>query len=101
MANFENRIEASWQKMQKHKQKKVKSGQPLKKNPTVYRIKLSAKDEKLLLRYCAANKVSQTTAIKRILRSYLTETLEHLEEDAPNQLDLFAPKQMNIFDCKA
>ncbi len=66
-----------------------------------YRIKLSAKDDKMLLRYCRANKLTQKTAIKRILHTYLTETLEPLPQEAANQLDLFAPKQMNIFDVNA
>ena len=66
-----------------------------------YTITLSARDEKMLLRYCAANKISQKVAIKRILNTYLAETLEPLPQDAANQLDLFAPKQMNIFDVNA
>ncbi len=71
------------------------------KDKRSYTITLSARDEKMLLRYCAANKVSQKVAIKRILNTYLAETLEPLPQDAANQLDLFAPKQMNIFDVNA
>jgi hypothetical protein len=55
----------------------------------------------MLLRYCAANKISPKVAIKKILKTYLAETLEPLPESAANQLDLFAPKQMNIFDVNA
>lgn len=71
------------------------------KDKRSYTITLSARDEKMLLRYCAANKISQKVAIKRILNTYLAETLEPLPQDAANQLDLFAPKQMNIFDVNA
>lgn len=74
--------------------KKVASKQP-------YKITLSAKDELLLLRYCVANKTTPKVAIKKILRTYLTENLEPLPESDANQLDLFAPKQMNIFDVNA
>ena len=70
------------------------------KNRT-FKSQLSAKDEKMLLRYCAANKISPKVAIKKILKTYLAETLEPLPESAANQLDLFAPKQMNIFDVNA
>ncbi len=86
---------------QKTKASTIKKTQNAKTNSSHYRIKLSAKDEKLLLRYCKANKTTQKTAIKRILHTYLTETLEPLPENAANQLDLFAPKQMNIFDVNA
>ncbi len=65
------------------------------------RINLSQKDELLLMRYCMANKISPNRAIKKIIHTYLSENLEPLPEQAENQLDLFAPKQMNIFDYKA
>ena len=80
--------------LKKLMQKRAASKQP-------YKITLSAKDEFMLLHYCAANKTTPKVAIKRILRTYLTETLEPLPESAANQLDLFAPKQMNIFDVNA
>ncbi|MCK9163395.1 MAG: hypothetical protein M0O93_03490 [Bacteroidales bacterium] len=66
--------------------------------PIIHKIKLSVQDEKLLARYCALNKIGKTIAIKRILRSYLQESLEEIEPEAENQLGLFDPIQMNIFD---
>ncbi len=59
---------------------------------------LSSSDEKLLLRYCAINNIGQTVAIKRILRTYLQENLPEIAPEAENQLGLFDPVQMNIFD---
>jgi len=69
-----------------------------KSKPKIHKIKLSAQDEKLLARYCASNNISKTIAIKRILRLYLQESLEELEPEIENQLGLFDPIQMNIFD---
>lgn len=66
-----------------------------------YQINLSQRDELLLMRYCAANKISPNLAIKKIIHSYLSEVLAPLPEEAANQLDLFSPKQMNIFDHNA
>ena len=66
-----------------------------------YQINLSQRDELLLMRYCAANKISPSLAIKKIIHSYLSEALAPLPEEAANQLDLFSPKQMNIFDHNA
>ncbi len=63
-----------------------------------HKIKLSSADQKLLLRYCAINKVGQTIAIKRILRTYLQDNLPEIPTEAENQLGLFDPFQMNIFD---
>ncbi len=64
----------------------------------MHKIKLSAQDEKLLLRYCALNNVGKTIAIKRILRTYLQNSLEEIAPEAENQLGLFDAVQMNIFD---
>ncbi|MDD2531045.1 MAG: hypothetical protein PHN41_07425 [Bacteroidales bacterium] len=63
-----------------------------------HKIILSSSDQKLLLRYCALNKIGQTTAIKRILRTYLQDNLPEIDPEAENQLGLFDPVQMNIFD---
>jgi len=69
-----------------------------KQKPSIHKIKLSAQDEKLLLRYCAKNNVGKTIAIKRILRTYLQNSLEEIAPEAENQLGLFDAVQMNIFD---
>ncbi|MDD4738920.1 MAG: hypothetical protein PHG98_03125 [Bacteroidales bacterium] len=63
-----------------------------------HKIMLSSSDEKLLLRYCVINNIGQTVAIKRILRTYLQENLPEISPEAENQLGLFDPVQMNIFD---
>ena len=63
-----------------------------------HKIMLSSSDEKLLLRYCAINNIGQTVAIKRILRTYLQENLPEIAPEAENELGLFDPVQMNIFD---
>ncbi|MBP1631103.1 MAG: hypothetical protein H6Q15_1996 [Bacteroidetes bacterium] len=72
----------------------------VKKNtkPSVHKIKLSHADQKMLVRYCAINNVSQAIAIKRIIKTYLQENLPEIEDPAENQLGLFDPVQMNIFD---
>lgn len=69
-----------------------------KQKPSIHKIKLSAADEKLLLRYCAKHNIGKTIAIKRILRTHLQENLEEIEPEAENQLGLFDAVQMNIFD---
>lgn len=80
-------------------EKKIKHTQRL--NKKAHQINLSQRDELLLMRYCAANKISPTLALKKIIHSYLSEALAPLPEEAANQLDLFSPKQMNIFDHNA
>ena len=69
-----------------------------KEKQTIHKIKLSHQDEKLLTRYCAKNDVSKTIAIKRILKTHLQDSLPEIEPNAENQLGLFDPIQMNIFD---
>lgn len=65
---------------------------------SLHKISLSSSDEKLLIRYCAINNIGQTVAIKRILRTYLQDNLPGIAPEAENQLGLFDPVQMNIFD---
>lgn len=65
---------------------------------SIHKIKLSEADQKLLNRYCAINNIGQTIAIKRIIKIYLQENLPEIEPQAENQLGLFDPIQMNIFD---
>lgn len=69
-----------------------------KQKQIIHKLKLSHQDEKLLARYCAINNIGQTIAIKRILRTYLQDNLPEIETNAENQLGLFDPIQMNIFD---
>jgi hypothetical protein len=69
-----------------------------KKNTINFQIKLSADDYRQIRRYCAVNKLGEKTAIKKILRTYLSDNLPKLEEEAENQLELFRPFQRNIFD---
>jgi hypothetical protein len=69
-----------------------------KQKQIIHKIKLSQADQKLLNRYCIVNNLGQTIAIKRILKHYL---LNNISEEVPtpeNQLGLFDPIQMNIFD---
>ncbi|MDR0971418.1 MAG: hypothetical protein LBM25_03425 [Bacteroidales bacterium] len=68
------------------------------KKEGVYKIKLSKADEKLLCRYCATNKVGKAVGIKRVLRTYLKDTLPPIEKIPKNQLGLFDPVQKTIFD---
>ncbi len=63
-----------------------------------HKFKLSAHDEKLLERYCALNKISKNRAIKQILKEFLNENVDLLEDEAENQLGLFDSFQTNIFD---
>lgn len=69
-----------------------------KTKTSIHKIKLSDADQKLLNRYCAINNIGQTIAIKRIIKIYLQDNLPEIEPDAENQLGLFDPIQMNIFD---
>lgn len=69
-----------------------------KTKTSIHKIKLSEADQKLLKRYCAINNIGQTIAIKRIIKIYLQENLPEIEPQAENQLGLFDPIQMNIFD---
>ncbi|MFA6200370.1 MAG: hypothetical protein WC679_08215 [Bacteroidales bacterium] len=69
-----------------------------KPKTSIHKIKLSEADQKLLNRYCAINNIGQTIAIKRIIKTYLQDNLPELEPEAENQLGLFDPFQMNIFD---
>ena len=69
-----------------------------KTKTSIHKIKLSEADQKLLNRYCAINNIGQTIAIKRIIRTYLQDNLPEIEPEAENQLGLFDPIQMNIFD---
>ena len=69
-----------------------------KTKTSIHKIKLSDADQKLLNRYCAINNIGQTIAIKRIIKIYLQENLPEIEPQAENQLGLFDPIQMNIFD---
>lgn len=69
-----------------------------KTKTSIHKIKLSEADQKLLNRYCAINNIGQTIAIKRIIRTYLQDNLPEIEPQAENQLGLFDPIQMNIFD---
>lgn len=62
------------------------------------KIALSAKDEKLLIKYCLSNKTTPKRAVKKILHDFLVENVEPVKIEAENQLELFKPKQMNIFD---
>ena len=62
------------------------------------KLVLSAKDEKLLIKYCLSNKSTPKRAIKKILHDFLVENVEPIKTEAENQLELFKPKQMNIFD---
>ena len=75
-----------------------KKNKTSKKSVINFQIKLSAYDYKQLRRYCAVNKLGERTAIKKILRIYLSENLPKINEDAENQLELFSPFQRNIFD---
>jgi hypothetical protein len=69
-----------------------------KYNRATYKINLSQSDDKLLQRYCAIHKLGGKVAIKKILKTYLQESLPKLDEEAENQLELFKPFQRNIFD---
>ena len=69
-----------------------------KTKTSIHKIKLSEADQKLLNRYCAINNIGQTIAIKRIIKIYLQDTLPEIGPKAENQLGLFDPIQMNIFD---
>lgn len=69
-----------------------------KQKQIIHKIKLSQADQKLLTRYCAANNLGQTIAIKRILKHYLLNNTSEEDIVAENQLGLFDPVQMNIFD---
>lgn len=69
-----------------------------KPKTSIHRIKLSEADQKLLNRYCAINNIGQTIAIKRIIKTYLQDNLPEIEPEIENQLGLFDPFQMNIFD---
>lgn len=62
------------------------------------KIALSAKDEKLFAKYCVSNKTTPKRALKKILHDFLMENVEPIKNEAENQLELFKPKQMNIFD---
>ncbi len=62
------------------------------------KIALSQKDEKLLVKYCVSSKSTPKRAIKKILHDFLIENVEPIKAEADNQLELFKPKQMNIFD---
>lgn len=69
-----------------------------KQKPKNIKLVLSAKDEKLLIKYCLSNKSTPKRAIKKILHDFLVENVEPIKIEAENQLELFKPKQMNIFD---
>ena len=69
-----------------------------KQKPKNIKLVLSAKDEKLLIKYCLSNKSTPKRAIKKILHDFLVENVEPVKTEAENQLELFKPKQMNIFD---
>ncbi|MDR0790241.1 MAG: hypothetical protein LBO06_05565 [Bacteroidales bacterium] len=69
-----------------------------KRNAINFQITLSTDDCRQLRRYCAVNKLGEKTAIKKILRTYLSDNLPKLDEEAENQLELFRPFQKNIFD---
>jgi hypothetical protein len=69
-----------------------------KQKPKNIKLVLSAKDEKLLIKYCLSNKSTPKRAIKKILHDFLVENVEPIKTEAENQLELFKPKQMNIFD---
>ena len=62
------------------------------------KIVLSQKDEKLLAKYCVSNKLTPKRAIKKILHDFLLDNVEPIKTEAENQLELFKPRQMNIFD---
>ncbi|MDD2288833.1 MAG: hypothetical protein ACK5MH_05205 [Bacteroidales bacterium] len=64
----------------------------------VYKIKLSQSDQALLERYCALNDIAHKSAIKKILKEYLSENVKQIEPPMENQLGLFDSFQMNIFD---
>lgn len=62
------------------------------------KISLSKKDEYMLLKYCVSNNTTPKRAVKRILHDFLLENVEPVKFEAENQLELFKPMQMNIFD---
>ncbi|MDR1846766.1 MAG: hypothetical protein LBR17_01435 [Bacteroidales bacterium] len=75
-----------------------KNNKTEKKNTVKFSFSLSKADYKQLLRYCIINKLGEKVAIKKILRTYLSENLPKPDEDVENQLELFKPFQRNIFD---
>lgn len=75
-----------------------KNSRKKKQNRNYCNINLSAADFRMLERYCIINKTTPKLAIKKILHNFLADTLPPEETVVENQLDLFAPRQTNIFD---
>ncbi len=66
---------------------------------THFAFKLSDRDAKMLAIYAKQNDLKPLSALKKILRETLEKEFENMSDLTPeNQLDLFDPVQMNIFD---
>lgn len=69
-----------------------------KKKQGSLKINLSNKDILLLNRYCLLNKMTPKKAIKKVLHEFLSSNVTLPENDVRNQLNLFSPRETDIFD---
>lgn len=69
-----------------------------KKKQGSLKINLSNKDLVLLNRYCLLNKTTPKKASKKILHEFLSANVTLPEDIAKNQLNLFSPRETDIFD---
>lgn len=69
-----------------------------KKNNKIY-VTLTNRDQLLLARFCKINNVSKSIVLKKVIHEFLQEKMNHEFGQQPdNQLGLFEPVQMDIFD---
>ncbi|MBQ7984507.1 MAG: hypothetical protein IJ250_02585 [Bacteroidales bacterium] len=59
---------------------------------------MSSKDSILLDKYAKLNDLTKKTAAKKILHDFLAANVTMPEEVSGNQLDLFTPRETDIFD---
>ena len=79
-------------------EQKIKKKKRKKKNAKIY-FTLTSRDQELLMRFCEVNKVTKTVAVRKIIHAFLQENVnQDFGQPPDNQLGLFDPVQMDIFD---
>ena len=79
-------------------EQKVKKKKRNKKNNKLP-VVLTKHDHALLNRFCKVNNISKSSALRKIVHKFLQENVDCDSSQQPqNQLDLFDPVQMDIFD---
>ncbi|MBO6117605.1 MAG: hypothetical protein J6P44_03580 [Bacteroidales bacterium] len=68
------------------------------KKPQIIKLSLSEKDFILLDRYARLHDMTKKTAVKRIVKDFLSANVSMPEDISKNQLDLFTSRETDLFD---